>query len=79
MECGYSFITSGVLAYFFHRTQNRTGVITPEFNYQEAHKPDYTISSITRNPYLARIHAVVEVKSKREKLTRFARTDVRPV
>jgi hypothetical protein len=64
LECDYSFLTSALLPYYFHRTRNTTWVITPEYNYLENNHPDYTIFSITRNPYKAKIHAVVELKSK---------------
>ena len=63
-ECDYSFITSALLPYYFHHTHNTTWVITPEYNHLENNHPDYTIFSITRNPFRAKIHAVVELKSK---------------
>ena len=50
-ECDYSYLTSAILPYYFHRTLHNTWVITPEFNYMEGNHPDYTIFNLTRNPY----------------------------
>lgn len=63
-ECDYSFITSGILPYYYHSTVNSHWVITPEYNYLENNHPDYTIFNITTNPYTEEIYAVVEVKSR---------------
>lgn len=63
-ECDYSFITSGILPYYFHTSRNTQWVITPEYNYLEGNHPDYTIFNINTNPYKSEIYAVVEVKSK---------------
>lgn len=65
-ECDYSFLTSAILPYYFHRTAHTTWVITPEFNYLEGNHPDYTIFLIPTGNwrYTAVIHAVVEIKSK---------------
>lgn len=63
-ECDYSFVTSALLPYYFRHTQNTTWVITPEYNHLEANHPDYTIFTITRNPFNKEIFAVVELKSK---------------
>ena len=64
LECDYSFIASGILPYYFHTTRNESWVITPEFNSKEAYHPDYTIFSITTNPYKAEVYGVMEIKSK---------------
>ena len=63
-ECDYSLLTSAILPYYFHNTENSTWVITPEYNHLEQNHPYYTIFSITRNPYNPEIHVVVEIKSK---------------
>lgn len=57
-ECDYSFLTSGILPYYFHTAHNSRWVITPEFNHLENNHPDYTIFEIHTNPYNAEIYAV---------------------
>lgn len=63
-ECDYSFVMGALLPYYYHTTANTSWVIVPEFNYLQGNHPDYTIFNISRNPYSAKIHAVVELKSK---------------
>lgn len=61
-ECDYSLLTSSILAYYFHRTQDTTWLVVPEYN----HHPDYTIFlwSDLVGSYDNMIHAVVEVNCK---------------
>lgn len=65
-ECDYSRITSAILPYYFHVSQHKAWVITPEFNYLEDRYPDYTIFLVENSLDLS-IRAVVEIKSKKGK------------
>lgn len=64
LECDYSRLMSAILPYYFNVVANATWVITPEFNYRENVKPDYTIYFMQNNPFNHLAFVIVEIKSK---------------